>query len=169
MFEDDLWWQAQWTVQVRQFIGPYILRAATFEEDATQATDLIVVRADGLRVACRIRKPDSGYAEKYGHEITFTSRRESGAPCEWDKMILGNWGDWFFYAHATTLTPREGGRLCPAVLLDLHATRQYFRDTPVAERGPNKNPIGMRCWFFAYDIDEVSRRCGPDAIIARRH
>ena len=167
MFDDDLWWQAHWTRQLRGFIGPYILRAATFEEDCKEATDLIVLRAEGFRIACRIRKPGQGYADKYPREITFTSRRESGAPCEWDKMIVGEWADWFCYAHATTASPQEGGTLRPAFIIDLHQTRQYFRDNPSPER-PNKDPVGKRCWFRFYNVDVLVKECGPQAIIAER-
>lgn len=145
-------WSKLWIPQMRKIIGPHLLRESSFEEDTKQATDLIVLKAQGLRIACRLRTP--GYAADYGEEITMTCRRESGAACEWHKMILGDWGDWFFYGHATHQTPSVGD-VRPYFLIDLAKARPILRCKKWMESGPNKDDFGKRCWFHAFHVHSL--------------
>lgn len=155
-FQREKQWSDQFIPKIRQIIGPHILRPSTLKEDATEATDLIMLRAETLRIACRVRRP--GYAIKYGLEITITCRRETGHECEYDKMILGGMADWFFYAHAPDLMPRY--------LIDLEKARPIIVELvnvgTIKEQGPNKDVPGRRCWFFPVPIALLKR-----AIIAR--
>lgn len=168
MYRDDFSWAQRWIPALRRFIGPYLLRVGTLREDRHQATDLIVLDAEGIRIACRVRRP--GYAKNaWAREITLTTRRESGASTEWDKMILGGWSDWFCYAHASADSPAMGGVLSPAFLLDLAPIRPYLVASAMAvpER-PNGDPLGQRCFFRAFSVDQIMRACGRKAIIAER-
>jgi len=165
-FRGEFEWSRQWIPALRRFIGPHLLREATLEEDRTQATDLIVLATAGLRVACRVRHP--GYAGKFGKEFTITCRRETGAACEFDKLILAGWADWFCYAHATTEGVTDGGKLQPAYLVDLRCARSWISRNHGRELGPNKDPVGSRCWFYAISIDALIAACGLDALVAVR-
>lgn len=155
-FQSEKQWSDQFIQKIRQIVGPHLLRPSTLQEDVKEATDLIMLKADGLRIACRVRR--EGFAERYGNEITITCRRETGRECEYDKMILAGMADWFFYAHAPNLIPR--------FLIDLHVARPLIialvNRGVVKERGPNKDKIGRRCWFFAVHTSTIQR-----AIIAR--
>ena len=88
-----------WNPLIKLIVGQHLLRDSTLEEDTKEATDLIVLKSDGIRVACRVR--EYGYANTFPFDVTITCRRESGAKCEWDKMVLGDWADWFFYGHGS--------------------------------------------------------------------
>lgn len=156
-FSTEFKWSNQFIPRIRQIIGPLLLRPSTVKEDTEEATDLIMLRAEGIRIACRVRRP--GFSQKWGNEITITCRRESGSECEYDKMILGGLADWFFYAHAPDLTPR--------FLIDLHRARRIIIDAvnmgAVRECGPNRDSIGRRCWFFPVKVSLLQ-----SAIIASR-
>ena len=62
-FSTSFAWSQQWIPKLRAAVGYYAFRPATYEEDTKEATDLIMLEASGLRVACRVRTP--GYVEKY--------------------------------------------------------------------------------------------------------
>lgn len=143
-------WSDQFIPRIRQIIGPHLLRPSTLKEDAEEATDLIMLRAEALRIACRVRH--EGFAGRFGHEITITCRRENGRECEYDKMILAGMADWFFYAHAPTLLPR--------FLIDLEKARPIVIEAVnrgvIRELGPNRDTPGRRCWFFAVPVQMIS-------------
>ena len=164
-FSSEFKWSQTWIPRMRQLIGPCLLREATITEDQREATDLIVLKAEGLRIACRVRRP--GYAHKWPNDITITCRHETGVACEWDKMIEGGMGDWFFYGHATSPVAIEGDIL-PRYLIDLGCARQWIRDNHGPERGPNKGFPGERCWFYAIDVIKMNRALNGKAVIAQQ-
>src|SRR3989304_10383991 len=116
----ELSWSKLWIPELRRLIGPHVLRPGNFREDALEGTDLIVLTADRLRIACRVRHP--GKSRFWGDQVTFTDLRESGAPCEADKGLRGGWGGLFFYGHATEDDPARG-EIDPWFLLDLNLLR----------------------------------------------
>lgn len=158
-FQQSFRWSNQWVRPICKIVGPYLLRQSTPWEDQKESTDLIVLRADGLRIAARVRQP--GY-DQYADEITITCRRESGAQCEWHKMVMQDWGDWFFYGHATDLNA-DFGIIQPWFLIDLSKARPFLRSQRWREWGPNKDSLGKRCWFYPFKPHQDF----PGAIIAR--
>jgi len=161
-FAAEFAWSRTWIPKIRAIVGPLVLREGSLQEDQEEATDLIVLRADGLRVACRVRRP--GYAFQYPFDVTITARRESGAPCEWDKLILRGFGDWFFYGHATDNDARSGDIL-PRYLLDLSVCREWIRRNHGSELGPNKDAHGSKCWFYAVGVGKMNKELGGKALI----
>src|SRR5262245_35775814 len=158
MYDHDRNYANQWIPKLRQAIGPHVLRVTKQAEDREEASDLITFEVPPkFRIACRVRRPR--YL-MYRNEVTFTRRRESGAPCEWDKMILGDWADWFVYAIATAETSREG-ELCPLTIIDLHVARPYLRKwgTSCRER-VNRDESGFRSFFCALPIHQLRAQCG---------
>jgi hypothetical protein len=137
------------------------------KQDQQEATDLIVLVSPGeFRVACRLRTPGYANSSQFFYEFTITCRRETGAECEWDKMICDDWGDWFFYGHTTTQKPKdEGARIFPWMLVDLSLSRSWLYDHHGPELGPNKDTEGNRCWFYAYDIRRLKNHI-PEAVVA---
>lgn len=149
---------------MRKYIGPQLLRPGTLEEDQKEATDLIVLKADGIRIACRVRTP--GYL-KWKDEITITAKRESQARCEWDKMIVEGLGDMFFYGHATCdVVSEPKADIHPRYLIDLRIARPWILANPGELRGPNKDAVGRRCWFRAFNLQQMKRELGNECIVA---
>lgn len=119
-FDDDFKWQMKFAPRVKSIVGPFLLRDATFEEDANEGTDLIVFSADRLRIGCRIRRP-KWLKSRFRYEFTIRSWRKSGAVTEHEKFSAG-WCDWFFYGFAQAVDKGFLARWC---LVDLHAWRHH--------------------------------------------
>ncbi len=116
-FRSDFEWQKQFIPTICGIVGPYLLVPSEFDMDAKAATDLIILNARDLRIACRMRKP--GYL-KFRDEFTVRAMRQSGAQTELDKILRG-FGDWMFYGHAG-----EAGGIAAWSLIDLSAFRYHL-------------------------------------------
>jgi len=108
-------WSNRFVPAIKRLVGPHLLTPAALEQDAHEATDLIVLVARDMRIAARVRR--QGYADSFPYEFTIRARRDSGAVTELEKIVNG-WGDWFFYGHADNF---DGFSLW--WLIDLHSFR----------------------------------------------
>jgi hypothetical protein len=140
-------WSDQFIPQIRQIIGPHLLEPAALDLDCKQNTDLIVLTARDMRIACRVRKP--GYFEKYMHDFTIRSGVPSGAKTEFQKVIEG-WGDWMFYGHAGV-----NGKIHAWLLINLASFRAHMIQDSIWERRkinarPRTNSDGTS--FQVFDI-----------------
>lgn len=141
-YNTDRAWSDRWIPSLRDIIGPHLLIPSTFEQDANQAADLVVLRARDMTIACRVRRP--GYATKYPNEFTIRSKRDSGAKTELKKIVDG-WGDWMFYGH------ENGAIISPWWLIDLHAFRaQLIRNRGTIRCGNSSNHDGT--YFSWFDV-----------------
>src|SRR4030042_5530071 len=89
----DKQWSDRFIPEIKGILGQYLIGEAK-EEDQERNTDLIVLKMEVVRVACRIRKYE--YIIKYGDEFTIRSSRPSGAKTELTKILEG-WGNYLFY------------------------------------------------------------------------
>jgi hypothetical protein len=162
-FQSDFDWQMQFVPVIRSIIGPLLLEPAPLELDMHEATDMIVLRARDMRIACRVRRP--GYAEPYPWDFTIRSRRDSGAETELSKILMRGWGDAMFYGHAAQL---EAGPIARWHFIDLHSFRGHHthRDTRRAIKcGERSNGDGTYfCWY-----DVRSFLPDPPILIAQSH
>ncbi len=159
-YRSDREWSDPYLPEIKKLVGPHLLVPAPFEVDAEEATDLIVLRARDMQIACRVRRP--GYADnpKFRRQFPIRCERDSGAKTELAKIIDG-FGDWMFYGHATD---REA-EINPWFLLDLHVFRAALirhRRQPVAFESLDN---GDGTYFKAYDIDSLP----PQFVIAASH
>lgn len=139
------------TERARQFLSVLVdenIRVATHREDTQESTDLVT--DSGIHIACRIRSANYQY---YRDEVTVTCRRETGSKCEWHKMILGGYSDWFFYSHEPHLQPR--------FLVNLHIARpimlNLFYTRAIRECGPNMDHHGAKCWFYPFNKNAIKK------------
>lgn len=95
-YSEDRRWSDRFISEIKRIVGPYLLEESSFEVDTQQASDLIVMKANGVTVACRVRRPEY---YKYRYDFTIRSMRDSGAETEQVKIYNG-WADWMFYGHA---------------------------------------------------------------------
>ena len=156
-------WQERWIPRVRAIVGARLIQPASLEQDQIEATDLFVLKTiGGLRVACRLRTP--GY--QTFRDITVTCRRETGAECEWDKMILNDFGDWFFYGHVVAdKQPAQLRSIHPWYIVNLAVARIWMRENHGPELGPNKDKPGYRCWFYSFKVESLIRALGKEVLI----
>jgi hypothetical protein len=136
---EDKAWSDRFLVEIKRILGEHLIGAAPQEEDAERNTDLIVLRMDAVRIACRIRHYQ--YLMKYGEGFTIRTARPSGAKTELAKIVEG-WGRYMFYGFAN----EDESALGIWTLMDLNVFRLWFNGSIVKNAGvipgeerPNKD------------------------------
>lgn len=158
-FESDFDWQRGYLTAVKQIIGGYLIGEAPLEEDMTRNTDLIVLKLDAVRIACRIRRHD--YLANYGDEFTIRSSRPNGTMTELAKMISG-WGQYLFYGFAEEAGPHlEAWLLADLNVFRLHHMRELSCGRMPGIEKPNQDGSSN---FRAYRIAEFP----PEFVVARK-
>jgi len=143
----------RYTPEVKAYLASAFITEATLEQDAMEATDLLVFHVQPYRVACRIRS--FHYWARNHDEFTVRSHYRSGAKTELAKIMDG-WGDFMFYGFSDATE----NHIHAAVLLDLNVFRQSVtrHQAQVRESGhgplewivqPNKDGTNF---FQAYKI-----------------
>jgi hypothetical protein len=160
-FRADYEWQLQFLPAIKNIVGPLLVEPAPLDLDTKEATDMLILMARDMRVACRIRR--SGYAERYPWEFTIRSKRDSGARTELEKVI-GGWGDWMFYAHAQH---DQLPMLSRWFVIDLSAWRAQAINTRNKAGRPTKKSNGDGTHFVAFDLRYFRAR--PPILIASSH
>lgn len=142
----DRFWANERRCDVQEILGRHLallseVRFVTDEEDAKQATDLVVESAAGT-VACRIRDTTRDF-----RDWTVRSRRRSGAKTELAKLKEG-FARWYFYGWAKPPDARIGDY----VLIDLDRVRACgLLDADRKERTGD----GWETAFIAISVDEL--------------
>jgi len=112
-------WSDQFLPEIKSILGVCLISEPPVEEDQKHNTDLIVLKLEAIRVACRIRRYE--YLENYGDEFTIRSELPSGGKTELTKIIKG-WGSYLFYGFAD----ENEKTLARWALLDLNIFRIIF-------------------------------------------
>ena len=55
-WEQDKRWSDRFLPEIKRILGEHLIAEPPVEEDAERNTDLIVLRLDAVRIACRVRK-----------------------------------------------------------------------------------------------------------------
>lgn len=121
-------WSDRFLPEIKMILGRELMTEAPAIEDMTRATDLIVLRFESVRIACRVRR--NKYLAKYRNEFTLRSKVRGKNDTEITKILSG-WGDFMFYGFADE-TETE---LAAWTLGDLNAFRIWFNRQLVANKG----------------------------------
>jgi hypothetical protein len=105
---------------MKRIVGEHLIGEAPATEDAQHNTDLIVLRLEAVRVACRVRQ--YRYFADYPDEFTIRSKRPSDVKTELAKVLEG-WGDYLLYAFAD----QSEQHLAAWMLGDLRVFRLWFQ------------------------------------------
>lgn len=119
-YREDRAWSDKYIPTIKKIVAPHLLVEAPAFVDMKHATDLIVMKAKGIMLACRIRRP--GYAEKYPYQFTLRVHRDNGVETEFVKIASG-WADWMFYGHAISA---DSTGISPWYLIDLNIFRRQL-------------------------------------------
>jgi hypothetical protein len=149
-WQEDKRWSDRFLPEIKRILGEHLIAEPPVEEDACRNTDLIVLRLDAVRIACRVRKHE--YLARYGGQFTIRTGRPTGNKTELTKIIEG-WGDYFFYGFADETETR----LAQWVLGDLRAFRIYFcrRLAQGAVPGQSKSNRDGSSDFAAFEYREI--------------
>lgn len=158
----DKEWSDRFLPQIKRELGEFLLSPAPIEEDMRHNTDLIVLKMDSVRIACRIRKPSFFDSVKFRNEFTIRSKRPSGAITELTKIIEG-WGDYMFYG----FSDKRESALRAWRIVSLNKFRLWFNRSMAANAGKipgerHNNTDGSSS-FLAFNVKDM-----PECIV-REH
>lgn len=137
---------------IQAIMGRIILVVAPVLEDQKHNTDLLVLKADGVRIGVRIRGDE--YRKGFGDQFTIRSDRPNGCETELKKIEKG-WGDWFFYG----FVDYKNSKLTQYVVVDLKGFRSHLSDPLVSSVKDISNKDGSSS-FRSYKLSWF----GPDVI-----
>lgn len=150
-YNTDRRWSNRFIPELRHIVADLVITVAPEIEDMLHNTDLIVLKAEGQRIACRVRR--HRYLTRFPFDITIRSERASGAETELAKIMKG-FGDYMLYAFAS----EDETHLCAWRIIDLAKFRLWFRHRAEANRGmPGKeqrNGDGAS-QFLAFDVRDM--------------
>ena len=158
---DEKHWSDRFLPEIKAILGLHLIGEPPQEEDAERNTDLIVLRMEPVRIACRVRRHK--YYLEWPDDITVRAGLPSGAKTELTKIIEG-WGDFFFYGFADA----EESRLLAWRLIALKAFRLWFMRHLATHAG--KQPGTRRenkdrsSWFYAYAVNSF-----PAGVVLAHH
>jgi len=118
-WERDKKWSDKFLNEIKSNIGVNFIGEIK-NEDCFRNTDLIVLKMEAVRFACRIRRFDYNY-ERYKNEFTIRSKRPSGNKTELRKIIEG-FGDYIFYG----FSDQQDSNLKSWFIGDLSVFRSWF-------------------------------------------
>jgi hypothetical protein len=147
-WQQDKRWSDRFLPQIKQILGLYLIGEPPVEEDQERNTDLIVLRMEPVRIACRIRQYK--YFARWPHDITIRAGRPSGAKTELTKIIEG-WGQYLFYGFST----EDEYDLVSWKIVDLSEFRlwcwRYMAQNEGRIPGIKKENHDKSSWFQAFD------------------
>jgi len=114
-WQNDKGWSDNFLTEIKRALAIHLICEAPVQEDQERNTDLIVLKMDSVRVACRIRRETW---ISYSNEFTIRVGRPSNAKTELAKIIEG-WGDLFFYGFGSN----DGSKLVSWKIGDLKVFR----------------------------------------------
>lgn len=91
----DKQWSDKFLHEIKGIVGQTLIGEVE-EEDQQRNTDLIVLKLEAVRIACRIRRNSYFQNNEYKQQFTIRTKRHSGAETELSKVLSG-WGDYIFY------------------------------------------------------------------------
>ena len=159
----DKRWSDRFLPEIKQILGLYLIGEPPQEEDSERNTDLMVLKMDAVRIACRVRRHE--YYERYPGDITIRAGRPSGMKTELTKIIEG-WGEYFFYGFSDKEEARlEAWRLCDLKAFRIWLVRSIWpgRETPEIP-GTKRNNNDDSSSFLAFKADEI-----PGFVIATKN
>ena len=163
-YQDDKSWSDQYIPAIRAILGPCLLEPAPLYLDQNEGADIMTLHGKAYTTACRVRRP--GW-DKYPHcwQFIIRKQRESLVPTEFEKICAG-YGDFYFYAHATSMKAEDG--FSRWMIFSLDAFRAALIHKESAERikraaSNHSGKDGTR--FIAFD----ARTFPADFILASSH
>jgi len=88
-------WSDRFLLQIKAIIGMCFVDEAPLLEDQKHNTDLVVLKLNSIRIACRVRKHPYCLNDNYKNQFTIRSFSNSHKT-ELHKIMDG-WGDYIFY------------------------------------------------------------------------
>ncbi len=137
-------WSDRFLPEMKSRLGQVLICEPPIEEDQSRNTDLIVLKMDYVRIACRIRRFQ--YLEKFGNQFTIRCGLKSNSQTELDKVVAG-WGDLIFYGFCD----ESETKLAKWFIGDLNVFRSWYcgylrcnQGVEPGEKRDNKDGTSLR-------------------------
>lgn len=150
-WQDDKRWSDRFLPEIKAILGVHLIGEPPVEEDAGHNTDLIVLKMEAVRIACRVRTYE--YYQRYPDEFTVRAERPSGNKTELAKIVEG-WGQYMFYGFSDE--PQQ--QLIAWVLLDLNVFRLWHSSYLVNHKslpGKLQSNTDGSSKFYVYQIHHL--------------
>jgi hypothetical protein len=159
-WQNDFAWQAGFIPAIKRIVGPLLLAEAPLDLDQKEATDLLILRARDMRIACRMRR--MGFMERYPHDFTIRYHRASEAETEFAKLRAG-FADWMFYGHESPYRECDVARW---LLIDMDVWRaRHLSDVDTMRKIVVLKDNGDGTKFLVYDWRKFSGH--PPILVAQ--
>jgi len=145
-------WSDQFIPEIKKILGTYLIGEPPDEEDAFRNTDLIVLKMEPVRIACRVRRPE--YCN-YKNEFTIRQELPSGNKTELSKILEG-WGNYFFYGIADYNQHLQSWGLGDLNVFRLWFNQRLFRLDKGSLPGKKKYNIDGSSNFLVFKWNEIS-------------
>lgn len=139
-YTEDRKWSDIYINQAKAILGWNSWRISSFEQDTKRAFDL-VLDTSKTRAAIRLRR--HGVYDRYPHEFTIRSKRDTKATTEYEKIMKG-FGDIMLYGHLS-----KDGKIEHYFLIDLDVFRDSICSKNIEFQGKSN---GDGTHFHAYDV-----------------
>lgn len=90
-------WSDQFLTELKSILGVVFIGEDP-KEDRENNTDLMLLKLNSIRVACRVRQ--YRYYERYRDEFTIRAKTYTGQDTELQKIIMGRGSDYLLYGFA---------------------------------------------------------------------
>jgi hypothetical protein len=153
-YSTDRKWADKFLPTMKRAIADVLIQPAPDVEDMHRNTDLIVLRVESLRVACRVRR--YSYFVRYPDEFTIRAGRPNGHETELSKLISG-YGDYFLYGFAN----EDETDLHAWRIIDLRVFRLWYNRQLALNRGrlPGQRQENgdASSWFYAFNVSQLPK------------
>jgi len=145
-FNQQMSWQDKYIPIVQQIVGQVFMVRSSFEVDTQKATDLVILQADKMHIAVRLRKLNN-YDDRYLNQFTIRAKTKNNNKTEIDKILEGN-ADKGFYGWVCD----KNKIIEHFTIFDLDIFRQEVNKETLDNKHLIKNPDGTG--FYAFDFNE---------------
>ncbi len=155
-WKQDKRWSDKFLPEIKSILGQVLISEPPVEEDQERNTDLMVLRLDAVRIACRVRtnKYLTMQDGRYRYEFTIRAGRPSGIKTELAKVIEG-WGDYIFYGFSDV----DDKNLAQWFIGDLKVFRSWYARYLFQNQGElpgfQKPNYDGSSFFFAYSLYDL--------------
>tara|TARA_R110001606_G_scaffold275424_1_gene423672 strand:- start:181 stop:675 length:495 start_codon:yes stop_codon:yes gene_type:complete len=144
-FNQQMSWQDKYIPIVQQIVGQVFMVRSSFEVDTQKATDLVMLQADKMHIAVRLRKLNN-YGCRYLHQFTIRAKTKNNNKTEIDKILEGN-ADKGFYGWVC----EKNKRMEHFTIFDLDIFRQEINKETLNNKHLIMNPDGTGFYAFNYN------------------
>ena len=146
-FKKQMLWQDKYIPLVARKLGEVFIVRSSFKVDTQNATDLVMLHADKMNFAVRLRRLNN-YGDRYLNQFTIRAKTKNNKKTEIDKILEG-YADYGIYAWVC----EKNQRIKHWTIFDFDVFRQTFNKDKLNNKHlyMNQDDSG----FYSFDFKEL--------------